>query len=224
VVVDFSRIDSARTREIVGVVADMRHEGLHAAPEPTVFVPHAQLPTGAITFVVRAQGRPASALRALRTELTALNSAMPIEDATTLDARLDDSLRARRFQLALLVTFALAALVLAAVGVYGVVSHATAERTHEIGVRYAVGAQARSIIAVVVRAGLAMAAIGVALGALGAAVGGGALTALLFETTAHDLGTYVLAASLILITALLATAVPAVRATRVQPTEALRGG
>jgi putative ABC transport system permease protein len=223
VIVDFSR-DTVRTREIVGVVGDMRHEGLHAAPQPTVFLPHAQLPFGAITFVVRAQTRPAAALRALRAELTALNSAMPIEDATTLDARLDDSLRTRRFQLAMLATFALAALVLAAVGVYGVVSHATAERTHEIGVRIALGAEGRSILRAVMRAGLAVVGVGVLLGTIGAAAGGRALSAMLFQTTAYDGATYGFAALVILVIALVATALPAMRAMRVQPTEALRGG
>jgi putative ABC transport system permease protein len=221
--VNFIRMDSVRTREIVGVVGDMRHEGLHAAPKPTAFIPHAQLPFGALTFVVRAQNRPASALRALRAELTALNSAMPVEDPTTLDARLDESLRTRRFQLAMLVTFAVAALVLAAVGVYGVVSHATAERTHEIGVRIALGAQAGSIVSTVMRAGLVLVGVGVLLGVIGAAASGRALSAMLFQTTAYDGATYGLAALVILVTALIATAVPAVRALRVQPTDALRG-
>ena len=221
--VRFPRMDDRAMREIVGVVADMRHEGLHAAPQPSVFIPHAQLPFGALTFVVRAQARPAAALHALRAELTALNSTMPLEDVTTLDARLEDSLRTRRFHLALLVTFALAALVLAAVGVYGVVSHATAERTHEIGVRVALGAQPGTIIGTVMRAGLVMVVAGILLGAIGAAAGGRALSAMLFQTTAHDVVTYALAAVAILVTALVATAVPAVRAMRVQPTEALRG-
>jgi putative ABC transport system permease protein len=223
VVVNFMRIDSVRTREIVGVVADMRHEGLHAAPEPTVFVPHAQLPFGALMFVVRAQTRPASALRALRAELTALNSAMPIEDPTTLDIRLADSLRTRRFHLALLVTFAVAALVLAAVGVYGVVSHATAERTHEIGVRIALGAQARSITGTVLRSGLAMVGVGIVVGAIGAAAAGRVFSAMLFETTAHDAVTYAIVTFVIIATSLVATAVPAMRAMRVAPTEALKG-
>jgi putative ABC transport system permease protein len=201
----------------------MRHEGLHAAPAPTVFLAHAQLPFGALTFVVRAESNPAAALRALRAELTALNSAMPVEDPTTLDARLQESLRARRFHLALLLTFALAALVLAAVGVYGVVSHATAERTHEIGVRMALGAQARSIIGTVMRSGLTMVGVGVLLGAIGAAAGGRALSAMLFDTTAHDAPTYALVALVIIATSLIATGVPAVRAIRVEPSEALRG-
>ena len=223
VVVNFTRMDSVRIREIVGVVGDMRHEGLHAAPAPTVFLAHAQLPFGALTFVVRAESNPAAALRALRAELTALNSAMPVEDPTTLDARLQESLRARRFHLALLLTFALAALGLAAVGVYGVVSHATAERTHEIGVRMALGAQARSIIGAVMRSGLTMVGVGVLLGAIGAAAGGRALSAMLFDTTAHDAPTYALVALVIIATSLIATGVPAVRAIRVEPSEALRG-
>jgi putative ABC transport system permease protein len=172
---------------------------------------------------VRAQSNPAAALRALRAELAALNSAMPIEDPTTLDSRLSESLRARRFHLALLVTFSLTALVLAAIGVYGVVSHATAERTHEIGVRVALGAQARSIIGTVMRAGLTMVGVGVLLGAIGAAAAGRALSGMLFDTTAHDAATYALVALVIMATSLVATAVPAVRAMRVQPTEALRG-
>jgi putative ABC transport system permease protein len=223
VVLNFTRMDNERTREIVGVVGDMRHEGLHAAPQPTVFLPHAQLPFGALTFVVRAQGNPGAALRALRAELTAVNSAMPVEDPTTLDARLEESLRARRFHLALLVTFALAALVLAAVGVYGVVSHATAERTHEIGVRMALGAQVHSIIGAVMRGGLTMVGAGVLLGAIGAAAAGSAMSGMLFQTTAHDAATYALVALVIMVTSIVATAVPAMRAVRVEPTEALRG-
>lgn len=211
------------TREIVGVVGDMRHEGLHAAPDPTVFIPHSQSPTGALTFVVRGERDAGAALRALHAELAALNSAMPLEDPTTLDALLEDSLRARRFHLALLLTFSLAALVLAAIGVYGVVSHATAERNHEIGVRVALGAQARSIMTTVMRGGLTMVGLGVVLGAIGAAAAGRALSAMLFETTEHDIVTYGIVALVILGTSLVATALPALRAMRVQPTEALRG-
>ncbi len=209
-------------REIVGIVGDMRHEGLHAAPQPTIFVPHAQSPTGALNFVVRGERDAATALHALRAELTALNSAMPVEDPTTLDSRLEESLRARRFHLALLLTFSLVALVLAAIGVYGVVSHATAERTHEIGVRVALGAQARSILSTVMRSGLTMVALGVMLGAIGAAAAGRVISGMLFETTAHDSVTYALVAIVILATSVLATAVPAMRAMRIHPTEALR--
>jgi putative ABC transport system permease protein len=223
VVIRFTRMTEETPREIVGVVGDMRHEGLHAEPHPSVFVPHAQLPFGALNFVVRARNNPGAALRATRAELTTLNSAMPIEDPTTLDARLAESLRARRFHLALLVTFAVSALVLAAVGVYGVVSHATEERTHEIGVRMALGAQARSIVSAVMRSGLTLVVIGILLGAIGAAVAGGALSAMLFGTTAHDTITYVVVVLVLVATSVLATAVPAARATRVTPTEALRG-
>ena len=172
---------------------------------------------------MRGERDAATALRALRAELTALNSAIPVEDPTTLDSRLDESLRARRFHLALLVTFSLVALVLAAIGVYGVVSHATAERTHEIGVRVALGAQARSIMSTVMGAGLTMVGLGVVLGAVGAAAAGRALSGMLFETTTHDTVTYAVVALVILATSVLATAVPAMRATRIHPTEALRG-
>jgi putative ABC transport system permease protein len=221
VTVRFTGVDAVR--EIVGIVGDMRHEGLHAIPEPMIFVPHAQSPTGALNFVVRGERDASTALRALRTELTALNSAMPVEDPTTLESRLEDSLRARRFHLALLLTFSLVALVLAAIGVYAVMSHATVERTHEIGVRVALGAQGRSIVSTVLRKGLLMVAAGVMLGAVGAAATGRALSAMLFQTTTHDTLTYVTVALVILATSMLATAVPAMRATRIHPTEALRG-
>jgi len=204
-------------------VGDMRHEGLHAAPLPTVFVPHPQSPTGSLTFVVRGERDAATALRALRAELGVLNSAIPVEDPTTFDALLEESLRARRFHLVLLLTFSLAALVLAAIGVYGVVSHATAERNHEIGVRVALGAQARSIMATVMQSGLAMVSLGVVLGAIGAAAAGRALSGMLFETNSHDVMTYGIVALVILATSLFAIALPAMRAMRVQPTEALRG-
>ncbi len=216
-------MDTEAMREIVGVVGDMRHDGLHAAPHPTVFFPHAQWPTGALEFVARGERDAGTALRALRAELTALNSAMPVEDPTTLESRLDESLRARRFHLALLLTFSLSALVLAAIGVYGVVSHVTAERTHEIGVRVALGASSQSIMTTVMRAGLAMVGLGVLLGAVGAAAAGRTLSSMLFDTTAHDVATYGLVTLVILATSLTATAVPAIRAMRVQPTEALRG-
>ena len=221
VTVRFMGVDAVR--EIVGIVGDIRHEGLHAIPQPMIFVPHAQSPTGALNFVVRGERDASTALHALRTELTALNSAMPVEDPTTLESRLDESLRARRFHLALLLTFSLVALVLAAIGVYAVMSHATAERTHEIGVRVALGAQGRSIISTVLRKGLVMVAFGVVLGAVGAAATGRALSAMLFQTTPHDTLTYVIVALVILAASLLASAVPAMRATRIHPTEALRG-
>ncbi|MDQ3948716.1 MAG: ABC transporter permease, partial [Gemmatimonadota bacterium] len=119
-------------RTIVGVVADVRHEGLHEAPQPTVYLPHAQASTGANVFVIRTRGDPLAALAQVRAEFRAINAAMPLASTTTLEALLDDSLRERRFHLALLGAFAVVALLLAALGVYGVMSHATTERTHEI--------------------------------------------------------------------------------------------
>ncbi|MDQ3996175.1 MAG: ABC transporter permease, partial [Gemmatimonadota bacterium] len=119
-------------RTIVGVVADVRHGGLHEAARPTVYAPHAQAPTGANAFVIRTTGDPLTALGQVRAEFRAINGALPLASTTTLEALLDDSLRERRFHLALLGAFAVVALLLAALGVYGVMSHATSERTHEI--------------------------------------------------------------------------------------------
>jgi putative ABC transport system permease protein len=209
-------------RTIVGVVADIRHGGLHEAPEPTVYVPHAQSPTGANAFVIRTRGDPLAALAQVRAEFRAVNPGLPLASTATLESLLDDSLRERRFHLALLGAFAAVALLLAALGVYGVMSHATTERTHEIGVRMALGARAVDVSRMVMRQGAVLAAAGAIGGVLGAVAVTRLLRGMLFGVTPLDPLAYLSAGVLLLGAAGLACYLPARRAARLDPVRALR--
>jgi putative ABC transport system permease protein len=209
-------------RTIVGVVADVRHGGLHEAPQPTVYVPHAQASTGANVFVIRTRGDPLAAFAQVRAEFRAINPAMPLASTTTLEALLDDSLRERRFHLSLLGAFASVALLLAALGVYGVMSHATTERTHEIGVRMALGARGADVLGMVMRQGASLAVAGAIGGLLGAAAVTRLLRGMLFGVTPLDPMAYVGAGVLLLGAAALACYLPARRAARLDPVRALR--
>jgi putative ABC transport system permease protein len=213
---------SPAARTIVGVVGDVRHGGLHEAPRPTVYVPHAQDPTGANAFVIRTRGDPLAALAQVRAEFRSINPAMPLASTTTLEALLDDSLRERRFHLALLGAFATVGLLLAALGVYGVMSHATTERTHEIGVRIALGARAADVLAMVMRQGGSLAVAGALGGVLGAAAVTRLLSGMLFGVTPLDPIAYLGAGALLFVAAGLACYLPARRAARLDPVRALR--
>ncbi len=209
-------------RTIVGVVGDVRHGGLHEAPRPTVYVPHAQSPTGANVFVTRTTGDPLAALAQVRAEFRAINPVMPLASTATLESLLDDSLRERRFHLAMLGAFATVALLLAALGVYGVMSHATTERTHEIGVRMALGARAADVLTMVMRQGAILAVAGALGGLLGAAAATRLLRGMLFGVTPLDPLAYVGAGVLLLGAGMLACYLPARRAARLDPVTALR--
>ena len=209
-------------REIIGVVGDVRHDGLDADAAPGVFVPHAQAATGAIHLVVSTTGDPLLLQRTVRRELSALNGAMPLSEMKTMNALFARSLRERRFQLGLLGVFSSIALLLSAIGIYGVMSRATAERTHEIGVRMAVGANASDVRWMVLRAAGMLAILGVLAGTLIAALLTRSMAGMLFGVTPLDPLAYGGAAAVLLATAVLATLVPALRASGVDPVEALR--
>jgi ABC-type antimicrobial peptide transport system permease subunit len=148
--------------------------------------------------------------------------AMPVSDVVTLDSLLDSSLRERRFNLSLLTAFALAALVLATVGIYGVMSGLTSQRTHEIGIRMALGADAVAVLMMILRQGLQVAAVGVAIGLFGAVVVTRLLKDMLFEVTPLDPVTFLFGVAVLLATAALACLVPANRAARLDAAQALR--
>jgi predicted permease len=210
------------TRTIVGVVGDVRHGGLHEAPRPTVYVPHAQSPTGANAFVIRTSGDPVAALAQVRAEFRSINAGMPLAATTTMESLLEESLRERRFHLALLGAFATVALLLAALGVYGVMSHATTERTHEIGVRMALGARGADVLGMVMRQGAVLAIAGALGGLIGAAGVTRLLRGMLYGVTPLDPVAYLGAGLLLLGAAALACYVPARRAARLDPVRALR--
>ncbi|HKS04693.1 MAG TPA: ABC transporter permease [Gemmatimonadaceae bacterium] len=216
----FQRVSGVR--EVVGVVADVRHEGLDRAAEPSVFIPHSQGPTGAMNLVLRTNGDPRALEKPVRVTLASMNGSMPVSAMTTLDELFDTSLRDRRFQLALLGAFSVVALLLSAIGIYGVLSQTTSERTQEIGVRVAIGATAGQVLMMVVRQGAMLAAVGIAIGLAGAAALTRFLKSMLFEVTPFDPLTFVASLTLLFAAAIIACWIPARRAAAVDPVTALR--
>ncbi len=156
------------TREIVGVVGDVRRFALHEEARPGVYVPHAQMPTGANAFVVWGQASPSDLLGSTRRAIWQLNPTLPIDRETTMAELVGASVRERRFLLALLSAFAAMALGLAAAGLFGLMSYLTGQRTREFGVRMALGAARGQVVSLVLSGGIRLAATGLALGLVGA--------------------------------------------------------
>ncbi|MGQ0643623.1 MAG: ABC transporter permease [Gemmatimonadaceae bacterium] len=209
-------------REIVGVVGDVRHGSLHETPQPAVFVPHAQQRTGVMMFIVKSERPAAAMLSEIREVLRVANPNLPPDDLTTLDRLLELSTRERRFLRTLLLGFSALALVLALVGTYGVVSHATTARRREIAVRMALGASQTSVRGLVLRHGSLLALAGSVLGLLGAAGMVRLLQSSLFGISPFDPPTYLLSTLLVLAAAVVASTVPAVQAAHSNPSTVLR--
>ncbi len=207
---------------IVGLVADIRHRGLAARPRPELYVPSAQYPHGGMTVVVRGTSEPATLTRALKEQVFALHPDQPITSLVTLPDLVSRSVAPRRVQLLLLGGFAALALVLAAVGVYGVVAYAVGRRTKEIGIRIALGATEGVVRRAVIVPGLGLAAIGVVLGSVGAWYVGRLLAGELYEVSPHDPRTLITAAAVLLGVTWVACEIPAHRATRTDPVNVLR--
>ena len=209
--------------EIVGVVGDVKQTSLAATAVPAIYLPAAQFPYPFMSVVVRTAGEPGALAPALRREIAALDPAVAMHDVRTLDAVFTKSLAQQRFGLVLLGFFALTATGLAVVGVYGVIAHAVAQRTQEIGVRMALGARPRDAFRLVLGEGLRLTAAGLAAGLLGAYALSRFLSGLLYGVSATDAATFAAVTALLGAVALLASYVPARRATRVEPMVALRG-
>jgi len=210
------------TLEIAGVVSDLRQDGLDKNPRPEFFRPHAQAPSGSLIYVVRTRNDAAALIPALRASIWKTSPGQPFYSVTTMDRLVSDSLKARRFNLALLGAFAGLALMLALTGVYGVMSFVTRQRTHEIGVRVALGAKARDIATLVLKHGFRLAIIGTVIGALAAFALTRLMSALLFGVTATDPATFVVVVVLLPAIALVACYIPARRAMKIDPLVALR--
>jgi predicted permease len=209
-------------REIVGVVRSERFRGLEAGSAPAMYLPLAQNPQPAITVVLHATGDPLDLAPALREAVRGLDPTLALFELGSAEQALARSLEERRFTLLLLGAFAAVALALAAVGIYGVVSFAVSERTREMGVRIALGAEPRHVFRMVVRQGLGLSSAAIAAGTVLALAFGRVMERLLFGVEARDPATFAAVAVLLLATAFTACAVPALRATRVDPTTALR--
>src|ERR1051325_1022239 len=210
------------TREIVGVIGDVRHTGLDSDPRPELFLPHLQEPYGSMTYVVRTSVDPQALLPAVKKEIWTVNKSQPFSSIATMEQLVSRSLAERRFSLLFLTTFAAIALALAGVGIYGLISFNTSQRTHEIGVRMALGADRRDIFKLVVGQGMALTLAGVALGLAAAFALTRYLSSLLYGVSATDPLTFAGVAALLTLVALAACYIPARRAMKVDPMEALR--
>jgi putative ABC transport system permease protein len=209
-------------REIVGIVGDVKDREL-ADPDPTqVYAPFSQNPIWAMTLGVRTHGDPAQLGMMVRDQVRALDPALPVEDIKPMTQVIAESIAEPRFRTTLLGLFAATALLLAAVGIYGVISYNTSRRTREIGIRVALGAQRRNVLSLILREGLVLSAAGAALGILGAAMLAHFLASLVFGIGTGDPFTYVSVTGLLLGVALLACYIPARRAMDVDPMVALR--
>jgi putative ABC transport system permease protein len=209
-------------REIVGVTSDVKHFGLERETVPEMYVPFEQFVIDVMPLLVRVKGDPAQISGAVRAQAQAVDPAVAVATITPMRQLLSDSLAPRRFTLLLLGAFAGLALALATGGIYGVMAYAVAERTREIGVRLALGAQTRDVLRLVIAQGMKLALGGVLAGLGGAWLMTRLLSSLLFEVSATDPLTFIAIALLLMAVALLACYVPARRATKVDPLIALR--
>jgi len=209
-------------REIVGVVGDVKRDGLAVVSRPEMYVPFVQDPWWAAYLTVRTSADPALLEPAVRAHVRALDATLPIDDAQPMTRTVRDSAAQPRFRTTLLALFGAAALLLAALGIYGVVSYGVGRRTRELGIRVALGAQRGDVLRMILTEGLVLAAAGLAAGLAGALVLTRYLASLLFEVGRLDPATYAAVAATLLAASLLAGFLPARRAMRVDPVTALR--
>jgi putative ABC transport system permease protein len=213
---------------VVGVVKSIRSQSYHYDTGPTLYIPYQMYDNlgrampGDSEFVVRSTGDPLSLIKAIRGEVAALDKRLPVTGITTVEGRLKRSTVRQRLYMRMLTAFAVMGLVLTAVGIYGVISYAASRRTHEIGVRMALGAKSNNVLALVIRKGLMLILIGVVVGVAGALALTRVLKSLLYGVTATDPVTFIAVSLLLTAVGLLACYIPARRATKIDPMNALR--
>jgi predicted permease len=218
----FHFFDDPKLREIVGVVPNTVVNNIGEEPQPLIYLPITQDYSSFATIQVRTIGRPEAVLATVRSQVQSLEPSLAITNVQTIGEAVSQGLWAPRMGAALLALFGGLALILAAVGVYGVLSYSVNQQTHEIGIRMALGAQPSSVLWLVIGQGLQLAAAGLALGLIGALVAMRVLTSLLFGVSTHDPVTFAGVTFVLLAAAILACYIPARRATRVDPIIALR--
>jgi putative ABC transport system permease protein len=209
-------------RTIVGVVKDVSQYALDKKPPMQIYLPLEQSPTSFNTIVVRTAGEPTAMINAVRRAILSVDKDQAVFNVTTLAQLMGESIVLRRFFMLLLLVFAGLALILAAVGIYGVMSYVASQRTHEIGIRMALGAQASDVLKLIIGNGMALALIGVAVGLAGAFALTRLLASVLFGVSATDVMTFVTVSAGLIAIALFACYLPARRATKVDPLVALR--
>lgn len=205
---------------IVGVVSDVRQIGLLDDEKPTLYLPFLQQPS--MNVIARTATNPMNFVAAIRSTVLNMDSELPIHNIRTMEQRFADQVARPKFRTVLLTTFAALALLLAVLGIYGVMAYTVTQRTHEIGIRMALGARSRDIIKMVLMQGIILTALGVAIGMALAVALTRVLGALLYEVSTTDVTIFVVCPLILIAVALLANYLPARRATRVEPMKALR--
>jgi putative ABC transport system permease protein len=217
--------DSLPTIEVVGVTADVRNRGLDAPVAPEIFIPVQQQRAAwnsQLFVLVHTASDPMSILPAVRESVSKLDADQPIYAISTVEREMGNALFQRRAATLMIAVFAAIAMLLAAVGIYGLVSYSVNERVHEIGIRMALGAAARDVRRMLMRQTLAVVGVGAVVGIAGAVAGGGVLRSLVYGVRPSDPATIALVVLLLGVVAVLATAAPTRRATRIHPVLALR--
>jgi putative ABC transport system permease protein len=214
--------DTKGTQEIVGIVRDVKQYGLDLPTAPTIYVPYLQRPDSAMTIVVRSQATPASLVGAMRQQLLAVDKEQALAQVRTMQQVVAESIAQRRIIVMVFAIFGVLALLLAALGLYGVLAYTVTLRTREIGIRMALGAQMADVVKLVLKGGIALALVGIGMGLAGAFLLTRLMTSLLFGVKPTDSVTFVTVSLCLLVTALVACYLPARRATKVDPLVALR--
>jgi len=207
---------------VVGIVGDVRHFGLEAETKPILYFPYTQRPKRTMSIVIRTQADPAAMANVISRQTLALDPGQPVYAVKALEQYVSDSAAVPRFRTLLLGLFAGLAVLLAAVGIYGIVSYSVSQRTHEIGIRLALGAQAADMLRLIIRQGMGLVLAGVGIGLAGALALTRLMKTLLFGVSATDPLTFTVIALLLVFVALLACWIPARRATKVDPLVALK--
>ncbi|HSE97058.1 MAG TPA: FtsX-like permease family protein, partial [Blastocatellia bacterium] len=221
--IDADDSDEPRWREIIGVVADVKHFGLSNDARPSIYLPLGQAPARTMFLAIRTTSSdPKSLIAAVRGQVAGLDKDLAVSRISTMEEMVSGSVAQPRFVFLLLSLFAGLALALAAVGIYGVMSYSVTQRTHEIGIRVALGARSADVLRLVVGQGLVLTVAGIAIG-LGASVGlTRVMESLLYGVSATDIWTYVVISVMLSGVAAMASYVPARRAMKVDPMRALR--
>jgi putative ABC transport system permease protein len=209
-------------RTVVGVIENTRLESLDREPYPQMLFPAAQQDVASLDFAIRTSVPPASLAPAVRREVRALDRDLAVFNVKTMDERLAEVVAQPRVNLIVLGAFALLALVIAAIGTYGVMAYAIAQRTRELGIRVALGASGGNVVRLVVRQGMLPALAGIGIGVVGALLGARLLASLLYGVGTHDVPTFAIAVSALGAVALMACYLPARRAANADPMLALR--
>jgi len=218
----FKSSDPQLWHEIVGIVGNLKHRRLDVAPKPELYFPYSQYPGTFMTLVVRTALEPVNAISAIRNQVLSLDPDQPIFDIKTMDERLSSSVAVNRFVMLLIGAFAGLATILAAVGIYGVIAYTVSQRTHEIGVRMALGASAHDVVGLVMARGFKLVVSGMGIGIAGALALSRVMESLMFEVSTTDPMMFAIISAVLAAVAMLSCFMPAYKAVRIDPMIALR--